>query len=295
MTAIRLGTRGSKLALIQSELIAEQLRRAGHLVDLVPIVTEGDVRPVDMSPGEGVFVAAIARALLAGEIDIAVHSAKDVPLEEDPGLVIAAYPERADPRDALITRYGGASLGSLARGAIVGTDSPRRAGFVLAARPDLKVVPLHGNVETRLRRLDEGAADALVLAAAGIDRLGRHSRIDERFEPDVVAPAPGQGALAVQVRRSDVRLMQLVSEIDDQDIRLAVEAEREVLRATGGTCRAPVGALAAISGDELTLLAGGVNSDGSGKLVERLKGARAEGTDLAGRLGRRLLAEVALR
>ena len=295
MTAIRLGTRGSKLALIQSELIAERLRRAGHLVDLVPIVTEGDVRPVDMSPGEGVFVAAIARALLAGEIDIAVHSAKDVPLEEDPGLVIAAYPERADPRDALITRYGGASLGSLARGAIVGTDSPRRAGFVLAARPDLKVVPLHGNVETRLRRLDEGAADALVLAAAGIDRLGRHSRIDERFEPDVVTPAPGQGALAVQVRRSDVRLMQLVSEIDDQDIRLAVEAEREVLRATGGTCRAPVGALAAISGDELTLLAGGVNSDGSGKLVERLKGARAEGTDLAGRLGRRLLAEVALR
>ena len=295
MTAIRLGTRGSKLALIQSELIAERLRRAGHLVDLVPIVTEGDVRPVDMSPGEGVFVAAIARALLAGEIDIAVHSAKDVPLEEDPGLVIAAYPERADPRDALITRYGGASLGSLARGAIVGTDSPRRAGFVLAARPDLKVVPLHGNVETRLRRLDEGAADALVLAAAGIDRLGRHSRIDERFEPDVVAPAPGQGALAVQVRRSDVRLMQLVSEIDDPDIRLAVEAEREVLRATGGTCRAPVGALAAISGDELTLLAGGVNSDGSGKLVERLKGARAEGTDLAGRLGRRLLAEVALR
>jgi len=295
VTAIRLGTRGSKLALIQSELIAERLRRAGHLVDLVPIVTEGDVRPVDMSPGEGVFVAAIARALLAGEIDIAVHSAKDVPLEEDPGLVIAAYPERADPRDALITRYGGASLGSLARGAIVGTDSPRRAGFVLAARPDLKVVPLHGNVETRLRRLDEGAADALVLAAAGIDRLGRHSRIDERFEPDVVAPAPGQGALAVQVRRSDVRLMQLVSEIDEQDIRLAVEAEREVLRATGGTCRAPVGALAAISGDELTLLAGGVNSDGSGKLVERLKGARAEGTDLAGRLGRRLLAEVALR
>jgi hydroxymethylbilane synthase len=295
VTAIRLGTRGSKLALIQSELIAERLRRAGHLVDLVPIVTEGDVRPVDMSPGEGVFVAAIARALLAGAIDIAVHSAKDVPLEEDPGLVIAAYPERADPRDALITRYGGASLGSLARGAIVGTDSPRRAGFVLAARPDLKVVPLHGNVETRLRRLDEGAADALVLAAAGIDRLGRHSRIDERFEPDVVAPAPGQGALAVQVRRSDVRLMQLVSEIDDPDIRLAVEAEREVLRATGGTCRAPVGALAAISGDELTLLAGGVNSDGSGKLVERLKGARAEGTDLAGRLGRRLLAEVALR
>ncbi|MHB8587394.1 MAG: hydroxymethylbilane synthase [Candidatus Dormibacteraceae bacterium] len=292
---IRLGTRGSKLALIQSELIAKRLRAAGHAVQLVPIVTEGDVRPIDLSPGEGVFVAAIARALLAEEIDIAVHSAKDVPLKEDPGLAIAAYPERADPRDALITRHGGASLQSLAFGAIVGTDSPRRAGFVLAARPDLRVIPLHGNVETRLRRLDEGAADALVLAAAGIDRLGRQARIDERLEPDVVAPAPGQGALAVQVRRSDARLVALVSAIDDQDIRVAVEAEREVLRATGGTCRAPVGALASVSGDAFALLAGGVNSDGSGKLVERLGGGRTEASNLAGRLGRRLLAEVALR
>lgn len=292
---IRLGTRGSKLALVQSALVAERLRAAGHDVELVAIVTEGDIRPIEMSPGEGVFVAAIARALLAEEIDIAVHSAKDVPLEEDPGLAIAAYPERADPRDALITRRGGASLQSLPRGAIVGTDSPRRAGFVLALRPDLKVIPLHGNVETRVRRLDEGAADALVLAAAGIDRLGRQTRIDERFEPSVVAPAPGQGALAVQVRRSDARLMELVSALDDKDIRLAVEAEREVLRATGGTCRAPVGALASVSGDEFVLLVGGVNSDGSDKLVERVTGRRAAAIDLAGRLGRRLLAEVALR
>jgi hydroxymethylbilane synthase len=264
-------------------------------VELVAIVTEGDVRPIDMSPGEGVFVVAIARALLADEIDIAVHSAKDVPLEEDPGLAIAAYPERADPRDALITRRGGASLQGLPSGAVVGTDSPRRAGFVLASRPDLKVVPLHGNVETRVRRLDEGAVDALVLAAAGIDRLGRESRIDERLEPAVMAPAPGQGALAVQVRRSDARLMELVSALDDNEIRLAVEAEREVLRATGGTCRAPVGALASVSGDEFVLIAGGVNSDGSGRLVERVSGTRAEATDLARRLGRRLLAEVALR
>jgi hydroxymethylbilane synthase len=295
VTAVRLGTRGSRLALVQSELVAERLRGAGHDVELVPIVTEGDVRPIDMSPGEGVFVAAIARALLAGEIDIAVHSAKDVPLEEEPGLAIAAYPERADPRDALITRRGGGALESLPRGAIVGTDSPRRAGFLLAARPDLKVIPLHGNVETRLRRLDEGAADALVLAAAGLDRLGRQARIDQRFEPEVLAPAPGQGALAVQVRRSDDRLMELVSSIDDEDVRLAVEAEREVLRATGGTCRAPVGAHATVSGDEFSLLAGGVNSDGSGKLVERLRGGRGEATELAVRLGRRLLAEVALR
>jgi hydroxymethylbilane synthase len=292
---IRLGTRGSRLALVQSELVAERLRAAGHEVELVPMVTEGDVRPIDMSPGEGVFVAAIARALLSGDIDLAVHSAKDVPLEEDPGLTIAAYPERADPRDALITRRGGGSLQSLPRGAIVGTDSPRRAGFLLAARPDLRVIPLHGNVETRLRRLDEGAADALVLAAAGIDRLGKQTRINERFEPDVLAPAPGQGALAVQVRRGDIGLMALVSAIDDGDIRLAVETERDVLRTTGGTCRAPVGALASVVGDEFALLAGGVNSDGSDKLVERLKGSRADAGEFAARLGRRLLAEVALR
>jgi len=295
VTALRLGTRGSRLALVQSELVAERLRAAGSQVELVPIVTEGDVRPVDMSPGEGVFVAAIARSLLAGDIDLAVHSAKDVPLEEDPGLAIAAYPERADPRDALVTRDGGGSIESLPRGAVVGTDSPRRAGFLLSVRPDLRVIPLHGNVETRLRRLDEGGADAIVLAAAGIDRLGKQARIDQRFDPEVLSPAPGQGALAVQVMRSNARLMQLVSAIDEADIRLAVEAEREVLRATGGTCRAPVGALASLNGDELVLLAGGVNTDGSGKLVERLSGRRGDATDMATRLGKRLLAEVALR
>lgn len=292
---IRLGTRGSRLALVQSELVAARLRARGHDVELVPIVTEGDVRPADMSPGEGVFVAAIARALLAGEVDVAVHSAKDVPLEEEPGLMIAAYPERADPRDALITRHGGGSLASLPQGAIVGTDSPRRTGFLLAARPDLKVVPLHGNVETRLGRLDEGQTDAIVLAAAGVDRLGKSARIDERLEPDVVAPAPGQGALAVQVRRSDVNLVELISAIDDLDIRLAVEIERQVLSWTGGTCRAPVGALASVSGDLFTILAGGVNSDGTGKLVQRAEGDRSDAPAIAARLGKRLVAEVDLR
>jgi hydroxymethylbilane synthase len=292
---LRLGTRGSRLALVQSELVANRLRQAGHDVELVPIVTEGDVRPIDMSPGEGVFVAAIARALLAGDVDLAVHSAKDIPLDEEAGLFIAAYPERADPRDVLITAGGGASLESLARGATVGTDSPRRTGFLLSARPDLRVIPLHGNVETRLKRLDEGTADALVLAAAGIDRLGRQERIDQRLEPDVVAPAPGQGALAVQVRRDDSRIVELVSAIDDPDVRTAVEAEREVLKATGGTCRAPVGALASVAGDSFTLLAAGVNSDGTGKLLERAEGRRADARALAASLGRRLVARVALR
>src|SRR5258706_741579 len=291
---LRLGTRGSRLALIQSELVAQRLRDAGHDVELVTIVTEGDVRPIDMSPGEGVFVAAIARALLAGEIDVAVHSAKDIPLEEDPGLVIAAYPERADPRDVLITKGGGASLESLGRGATVGTDSPRRTGFLLAARPDLRVIPLHGNVETRIKRMDAGRADAIVLAAAGIDRLSQQERIDQRFEPEVVAPAPGQGALAVQVRRGDARILELVSAIDDREVRLAVEAEREVLRATGGTCRPPVGALASITHDSFSLLVAGVNSDGTGKLVERVEGDRADANDVAARLGYHLHESIAL-
>ena len=292
---LRLGTRGSRLARIQSELFATRLRNAGHEVELVQIVTEGDVRPVDMSAGEGVFVAAIALALVAGEIDIAVHSAKDVPLEEEPELLIAAYPERADPRDVLVTRSGTSTLDSLPKGAVVGTDSPRRTGFLLAARPDFHVVPLHGNVDTRLRRLDEDAVDALVLAAAGIDRLGRSERIDQRLEPELVAPAPGQGALAVQARRQDVELIGVLAALDQRYIRFAVEMEREVLKATGGTCRAPVGALASVDGDSFSLLVAGVNSDGTGKRIEHVKGACSDALSLAGAAGRRLVAEVALR
>lgn len=292
---IRLGTRGSRLALVQSELVAQRLRDAGHEVELVRIVTEGDIRPIDMPFGEGVFVAAIARSLIAGEVDIAVHSAKDIPLEDFPELMIAAYPERADPRDALITRSGHQSLDTLHGGVTVGTDSPRRTGFVLAARPDLTVVPLHGNVETRVRRMDAGEVDALVLAAAGLDRLGLGERIDQRLDPAVVAPAPAQGALAVQSRRADVDLLRVLASFDVPSVRLAVETEREVLRATGGTCRAPVGALAVIASDSFTLLVAGVNSDGTGKRVEHIEGAWHEALELAAAAGRKLVAEVALR
>jgi hydroxymethylbilane synthase len=252
-----------------------------------------------MSPGEGVFVAALARALIAREIDIAVHSAKDIPLEqgleEDSELVIAAYPERADPRDVLVTRHGGQSLEALRSGATVGTDSPRRAGFLLAARPDLRVIPLHGNVDSRLQRLDRGEVDAVVLAAAGVDRLGSGDRIDQRLDPELLAPAPGQGALAVQARRTAGELLRLLGSTDVPSIRLAVETEREVLKATGGTCRAPVGALAVVDGDSFTVLVAGVNSDGSGKRVEHLAGASADASEIAAAAGRRLVAEVALR
>ena len=292
---IRLGTRGSLLARAQSEWLASRLRGAGHDVEIVLIVTQGDVRPPDTTPGEGIFVAAIASALANGEIDVGVHSAKDVPLEEDRGLVIAAYPQRADPRDALVTRSGRDSLATLAAGSRVGTDSPRRTGFVLAARPDLSIVPLHGNVDTRLRRLDSGEVDALVIATAGLDRLGRGDRIDQRIEPNVVTPAPAQGALAVQARASDARLAELLAAHDDADVRLAVEAERRVLLATGGTCHAPVGALAAVEDDGFTMVVGGVNSDGSDLRVETVRGRRSDAIAVADAAGRRLAGAVMLR
>ena len=269
---IRLGTRGSMLALAQSDWVAGRLRSAGHDVEVVRIVTEGDLRPVDTVPGEGIFVAAIANALKRGEIDVAVHSAKDVPLEEEPDLVIAAYPKRADPRDALVTKSKAQSLANLPANATVGTDSPRRAGFVRAARGDLRIVPLHGNVDTRLRRLDAGEVDALVIAAAGLDRLGRGARIDQRIDPKVITPAPAQGALAIQARRTEGALLEALEKLDEQDVRLAVEAERSVLSATGGTCRAPVGALASMEGERFTMIVGGVNSEGSDLRIEVIEG-----------------------
>lgn len=292
---IRLGTRGSILALAQSELVAQRLRAHGHSVEVVRIVTDGDVRPVDTTPGEGIFVAAIAAALSRGEIDVAVHSAKDMPLEARDELVIAAYPERADPRDALVTRSGGKSIATLPQGATVGTDSPRRAGFIRAVRPDVRIVPLHGNVDTRLRRLDAGEVEALVIAAAGLDRLGRGARIDQRLDPTVVTPAPAQGALAVQARRDDHRLLEALARHDQPEIRLAVEAERRVLSATGGTCRAPVGALATVAEDEFTMIVGGVNSDGSDLNVKTVSGPRSDALPLADAAGRRLAGAVMLR
>jgi hydroxymethylbilane synthase len=291
----RLGTRGSKLALIQSELFARMLRDAGHDVEVVRIVTEGDARPPDTLPGEGIFVAAIARALVRREVDVAVHSAKDLPLLEDPELVVAAYPERADARDALVTGSGRETVGSLPAGATVGTDSPRRAGFLRAARTGLRVVPLHGNVDTRLRRLDSGEVDALVIAAAGLDRLGLAARIDQRIDAMVVTPAPAQGALAVQARRADASRLAVLAGFDRPDIRLAVEAERRVLGATGGTCRAPVGALASVEGDRFEMVVGGVNSDGSDLQVETVSGHRSRALALAEATGGRLARAVALR
>ena len=291
---LRLGTRGSRLAQIQSSVVAERMRRQGHKVELVTVVTEGDRRPIDLSPGVGVFVTALEQALLDGEIDLAVHSAKDVPLASRDGLVVAAFPEREDPRDVLVTAAGGCRLDSLPLNAWFGTDSPRRAGFVLHVRRDLRHRPLHGNVDTRLRQLDAGEIDALVLAAAGLDRLGAGSRIDQRLAPEVVAPAPGQGALAVQCRASDSRLLRAVAELDDPAIRLAVMTERGVLHVTGGSCRAPVGALAGVADNRLTLLAAAAAPDGSERHVVCLEDEATEagGVRLAEKAGHELMKKV---
>jgi hydroxymethylbilane synthase len=290
---IAIGSRGSALALAQARLVHDALERAGRSSRFVIIETEGDRRAPDTAWGEGAFVAAIERALLAGRVDVAVHSAKDVPTDEDPRLRIAAFLPRADPRDALVLRDNAKEqrLGDLPPGSRVGTDSPRRTGFVLARRPDLAVHPLHGNVDTRLRRLDSGETDALVLACAGLDRMGLGDRIAERLEPDIVPPAPGQGAIAVQIRRDDARTLALVAAIDDRPTRLAVEAERAFLSASGGGCRAPIGALATIVGDELDLLGGYASPDGSGTAVARRRAPVAAGQDL----GRELAADLEAR
>ncbi|HET7830541.1 MAG TPA: hydroxymethylbilane synthase [Candidatus Limnocylindrales bacterium] len=276
---LRIGTRGSELALVQARLVAAALASHGVESELVVIRTEGDDRPSDTAWGEGAFVGRIVGALLEGSVDVAVHSAKDVPTEEDPRLVIAAYPPREDPRDALVCRVRGTTLATLPSGARVGTDSPRRVAFVRAIRPDLDLHPLHGNVDTRLAKLDSGESDALVLAVAGLTRLGRADRIDEILDPVLVAPAPGQGSLAVQVRADDDEAVASVGLLDDPGTRAEVEAERRFLRGTGGGCRSPIGALGRVRRDgtlELVAMAERqLGVDGRTPPIARVRGAAA--------------------
>src|SRR5574337_330446 len=202
---LRIGTRGSALALAQARLVADGLAEAGWPVELVTIRTAGDDGPPDVAWGEGAFVTAIEGALRGGLIDLAVHSAKDLPTDGLDDLRLGAVLARGDPRDALVTRAPGTSLSSLPWGSRVGTDSPRRSGFLSRLRPDLVLHPLHGNVDRRLARLDAGETDALVLAVAGLARLGRLDRVSETLDPGDVPPTPGQSAIAVQIRRGDRR------------------------------------------------------------------------------------------
>jgi hydroxymethylbilane synthase len=280
---IAIGSRGSPLAIAQATLVAEALEREGRRSRIVVVETQGDRRAPDTAWGEGAFVAAIEEALISRRVDVAVHSAKDVPTDEDERICIGAFLPRADPRDALVVRADAIArrLDELPQGSRVGTDSPRRTGFLLARRPDLVVHPLHGNVDTRLRRLDSGETDALVLACAGLDRIGLGGRIAERLEPDLIPPAAGQGAIAVQIRGDDARMLALTAAIDDRRTRLAVEAERAFLKASGGGCRSPIGALAVIVNGRLDLLGGYVNPDGAGAVLAHRLGSPEAGDDLA--------------
>jgi hydroxymethylbilane synthase len=233
---LRVGSRGSRLALTQAELASERLRRPGVEIALVPITTAGDrdrTKPFGEIGARGVFVKELEEALLDGRIDVAVHSAKDMTSSDTDGLVVGAYLEREDPRDALC----GAS--ELRPGMRVGTASVRRRAQLLALEPSLSIEPLRGNIDTRLRKRGERGLDAVVLAACGLDRLGLSGEIGLRFSPEEVLPEAGQGALALQVRAGDDAL---VAEADDEETRRRVEAERAVVFAIGGGCLAPVAA-----------------------------------------------------
>jgi hydroxymethylbilane synthase len=295
--AIRVGTRGSALALAQARLVADALASHQQAVEFVVIETAGDHRAPDTAWGEGAFVGAIEAALLDERIDLGIHSAKDLPTDSDPRLAIIAYLPRGEPRDALVLAAGSPlkALDDLPAGAIVGTDSPRRTAFLRAHRPDLDVRPLHGNVDTRLRRLDEGRADALLLAAAGLERLGRADRISQLLPVDIVPPAPGQGALAIQARAADSHAASLGRMIDDRPTRQVVEAERALLAATGGGCRAPIGALATLDRGHLRLHAAFATLDGRFTAAGRVAGSAIDGDALAASLAARLVAQRAAR
>lgn len=250
MTRLRLGTRRSPLALTQSGQVADRLRALGHDVDLVEIVTEGDRNRAALEHigGTGVFAAALREALRGGAVDLAVHSLKDLPTAPEAGLVIGAIPWRADPRDALVARDG-LTLGELPAGSRIGTGSPRRVAQVRALGLGHDLVSLRGNVGTRLERVATGDLDAVVLAKAGLDRLGLSHRITEVLDPIQVLPAAGQGALAVECRADDAAVRAALSAIDDGDTRAAVTAERAVLATLEAGCTAPVGVLAEIVDD----------------------------------------------
>jgi hydroxymethylbilane synthase len=303
-STLRLGTRGSALARTQSQTIADAITAAtGTPVELVHIVTEGDrsSEAIARLGGTGVFVAAIRRALLEGSVDLAVHSYKDLPTAAEPGLIIAAVPGRADPRDALVARDG-LTLGELPAGSKIGTGAPRRVAQLRALGLGLDVVPIRGNVDTRLARVAPGDLDAVVLARAGLARLGRLDAITETLDPLQVLPAPAQGALAVECRTSDARTRELLGRLEEPTVRACVIAERSTLAALEAGCSAPVAAYAEVAdgenGPELFLRASVTAIDGSdavrgsvtGPLLEAAALGRALATELLDRGAAELMA-----
>jgi len=245
-SVIRIGTRGSLLATTQAGTIRDQLIAGGHRAELVIITTEGDrsAKPV-AEIGVGVFTAALREAIAAGQVDMAVHSYKDLPTAPDERFVIAAVPRREDPRDALVARDG-LVLGELPAGSVIGTSSVRRAAQLRALGLGLEIRPLRGNLDTRLNRVSSGDLDAIVVARAGLARLGRLGDVTETLEPVQMLPAPAQGALALECRAGDTGLAALLAGFDDPDSRVAVTAERTLLAKLEAGCSAPVGAIAEV-------------------------------------------------
>lgn len=303
---IRIGSRGSQLALWQANHIADKLRAKGHTVEIHVIRTTGDrmqqpgFRPPADFDGQsldskGIFIKEIEDALAGGQIDLAVHSLKDLPTALDPRFTLAAIPERADARDVWVCDlFWG--LHTLPMNGLVGTTSPRRQAQLLALRPDLRFMEIRGNIDTRLRKLEEGQCDALVLAAAGLDRLGRTEHVHYRFEPDELCPAPGQGALALETRSlehpldtedpaRDPAIHEAIAALNDRMSEYAVTAERSTLDALGGGCMLPVGVFCSIASDRARIFAQVVSPDGDAMIVDELE------TDLsvpAAVLGQRL-------
>jgi hydroxymethylbilane synthase len=244
---IRLGTRRSALATAQATLVAEDLRKLGNEVELVLITTTGDVNkaPVEQIGGTGIFVSALRDALLSNEIDIAVHSLKDLPTAPVDGLTIGAIPLREDPRDVLVARDG-LTLGELQTGALVGTGSARRVAQLDALGLGLECTGIRGNVDTRISMVADGKLDAVVLARAGLSRLGRLAEVTETLDPIQVLPAPGQGALGIECRADDTEVLAALAQLDDPATRAAVTAERQLMATLEAGCTAPVGALAEV-------------------------------------------------
>jgi len=265
---VRIGSRGSALARWQAEHVRARLAALGHEADIRVITTTGDRvqdRRLEQVGGKGAFLKEIEEAMLAGEVDLAVHSLKDVPTALPEGLRLCAVLERADPRDAVLSRAG-IGLKKLPAGARVGTTSLRRRAQVAALRPDLVLQDLRGNVDTRIRKLGEGACDAILLAVAGLERLGRRHEAAEILEPDLFLPAPGQGAIALEVRASDAAVAALVAPLDHAETARAVAAERALLMGLHGGCNVPLGAYAVEEDGAVRLTAFVARPDGSGLL-----------------------------
>lgn len=284
---LRLGTRRSTMAMSQSGRVADLItERTGRAVELVGITTHGDVSKEQLTQigGTGVFVSALREALLDGTVDFAVHSLKDLPTADPEGIALAAVPVRDDPRDVLISA-GGRKLADLPSGARVGTGSPRRSSQLRLLRPDLQYVPIRGNADTRIGKIAAGDVDAVVLAYAGLDRLGRLEEVSEAFATDDVLPSPGQGALAIECRADRADLRELLATVDDPPSRATAAAERAALATLEGGCHAPVGAIAVHDGDRLHLTAVVVGDDGTAlRMSERGTEAAELGRTLAGRM-----------